>query len=99
MVNILNKISSILVVLIAIVIVTYSIIDYCTLNYEWRTSTPRNFVELRARFKHYILIDKYKESKSKYVFRLVNPVTDEEYKTHVTENLYYNVYFVGDTIK
>lgn len=95
----LNKISSILVVLIAIVIVTFSMIDYCTLNYEWRKGNPHNFVELRARFKHYILIDKYKENKSKYIFHLVNPVTDQEYKTHVTENLYMNVYFVGDTIK
>lgn len=77
------------------VIVSYNIIDYIitkTNPYEY------NYVELKTRFKRYIVVDKYK-SNDNYMFRLVSPTTDKEYRARVTENLYYNVYFVGDTIK
>lgn len=57
-----------------------------------------NFVELQMRFKHYMLIDKLQED-NQYIFYLVNPVTKQEYKVSVTEALYCNIYFVGDTIK
>lgn len=57
-----------------------------------------NFVELQMRFKHYMLIDKLQED-DQYIFYLVNPVTKQEYKVSVTEALYCNIYFVGDTIK
>ena len=50
------------------------------------------------RFKHYMLIDKFQEN-NQYIFYLVNPVTNKEYKVNVTEALYCNIYFVGDTIK
>lgn len=92
----LNRISKFLLVLVAFIIVTYNIIDYIMINaneqYEY------NYVELKTRFKRYLVIDKYKTD-SNYTFRLVNPVTDKEYKVCVSENLYYNIYFVGDTIK
>lgn len=81
--------------MVAFVIVTYNVIDYIIINtneYEY------NYVELKTRFKRYIILDKY-TSNDNYIFRLVSPTTKKEYKTRVTENLYYNMYFVGDTIK
>lgn len=91
----LNRISKFLLILVAFVIVTYNVIDYIIINtneYEY------NYVELKTRFKRYIIVDKY-TSNDNYMFRLVSPTTKKEYKTRVTENLYYNMYFVGDTIK
>ena len=51
------------------------------------------------RFKHYVVSDKYQEDEDTYVICLVNPVTGNEYKAYITDYLYMNVYFVGDTIK
>lgn len=91
-----NKVSRCLVTFIALVIVSYNIIDYIIVANK--KENTYNYVELKTRFKRYLVVDKYM-SNSKYMFRLVNPVTDKEYKVHVTDNLYYNMYFVGDTIK
>ena len=66
---------------------------------EYVPKDPYNFVDLQILYKHYIVSDKFQESETDYVFRLVNPVTDQEYKVYITDYLYMNVYFVGDTIK
>lgn len=90
--DILNRISKLLIVSITIVIICYMFKEYVPKD-------PYNFVDLQIRYKHYIVSDKFQESETDYVFRLVNPITDQEYKVYVTDYLYMNVYFVGDTIK
>ena len=66
---------------------------------NWEPKDPYGFVDLQMRFKHYVVSDKYQEDEDTYVIRLVNPVTGNEYKAYITDYLYMNVYFVGDTIK
>ena len=90
--DILNRISKLLIVSITIIIICYMFKEYVPKD-------PYNFVDLQILYKHYIVSDKFQESETDYVFRLVNPVTDQEYKVYITDYLYMNVYFVGDTIK
>lgn len=90
--NILNSTSKLLVVMITIVVIIYILKN-------WEPKDPYGFVDLQIRFKHYVVSDKYQEDEDTYVIRLVNPVTGNEYKAYITDYLYMNVYFVGDTIK
>lgn len=90
--NILNSTSKLLVVMITIVVIIYILKN-------WEPKDPYGFVDLQMRFKHYVVSNKYQEDKDTYVIRLVNPVTGDEYKAYITDYLYMNVYFVGDTIK
>lgn len=90
--NILNSTSKLLVVMITIVVIIYILKN-------WEPKDPYGFVDLQIRFKHYVVSDKYQEDEDTYVIRLVNPVTRNEYKAYITDYLYMNVYFVGDTIK
>lgn len=90
--NILNSTSKLLVVMITIVVIIYILKN-------WEPKDPYGFVDLQMRFKHYVVSDKYQEDEDTYVIRLVNPVTGNEYKAYITDYLYMNVYFVGDTIK
>lgn len=90
--NILNSTSKLLVVMVTIVVIIYILKN-------WEPKDPYGFVDLQMRFKHYIVSDKYQEDEDTYVIRLVNPVTGNEYKAYITDYLYMNVYFVGDTIK
>lgn len=90
--NILNSTSKLLVVMVTIVVIIYILKN-------WEPKDPYGFVDLQMRFKHYVVSDKYQEDEDTYVIRLVNPVTGNEYKAYVTDYLYMNVYFVGDTIK
>lgn len=90
--NILNSTSKLLVVMVTIVVIIYILKN-------WEPKDPYGFVDLQMRFKHYVVSDKYQEDEDTYVIRLVNPVTGNEYKAHITDYLYMNVYFVGDTIK
>lgn len=90
--NILNSTSKLLVVMVTIVVIIYILKN-------WEPKDPYGFVDLQMRFKHYVVSDKYQEDKDTYVIRLVNPVTGDEYKVYITDYLYMNVYFVGDTIK
>lgn len=90
--NILNSTSKLLVVMVTIVVIIYILKN-------WEPKDPYGFVDLQMRFKHYVVSDKYQEDEDTYVIRLVNPVTGDEYKAYITDYLYMNVYFVGDTIK
>lgn len=90
--NILNSTSKLLVVMVTIVVIIYILKN-------WEPKDPYGFVDLQMRFKHYVVSDKYQENEDTYVIRLVNPVTGNEYKAYITDYLYMNVYFVGDTIK
>lgn len=90
--NILNGISKLLVLSIAIIAIVHMLKD-------WEPKDPYGFVDLQMRFKHYVVSNKYQEDEDTYVIRLVNPVTGNEYKAYITDYLYMNVYFVGDTIK
>lgn len=90
--NILNSTSKLLVVMVTIVVIIYILKN-------WEPKDPYGFVDLQMRFKHYVVSNKYQEDKDTYVIRLVNPVTGDEYKVYITDYLYMNVYFVGDTIK
>lgn len=90
--NILNSTSKLLVVMVTIVVIIYILKN-------WEPKDPYGFVDLQMRFKHYVVSDKYQEDEDTYVIRLVNPVTGNEYKVYITDYLYMNVYFVGDTIK
>lgn len=90
--NILNSTSKLLVVMITIVVIIHILKN-------WEPKDPYNFVDLQMRFKHYVVSNKYQEDEDTYVIRLVNPVTGDEYKAYITDYLYMNVYFVGDTIK
>lgn len=90
--NILNSTSKLLVVMVTIVVIIYILKN-------WEPKDPYGFVDLQMRFKHYVVSNKYQEDKDTYVIRLVNPVTGNEYKAYITDYLYMNVYFVGDTIK
>lgn len=90
--NILNSTSKLLVVMVTIVVIIYILKN-------WEPKDPYGFVDLQMRFKHYVVSYKYQEDEDTYVIRLVNPVTGNEYKAYITDYLYMNVYFVGDTIK
>lgn len=90
--NILNSTSKLLVIMVTIVVIIYILKN-------WEPKDPYGFVDLQMRFKHYVVSDKYQEDEDTYVIRLVNPVTRNEYKAYITDYLYMNVYFVGDTIK
>lgn len=90
--NILNSTSKLLVVMVTIVVIIYILKN-------WEPKDPYGFVDLQMRFKHYVVSDKYQEDEDTYIIRLVNPVTGNEYKAYITDYLYMNVYFVGDTIK
>ena len=90
--NILNSTSKLLVVMVTIVVIIYILKN-------WEPKDPYGFVDLQMRFKHYVVSDKYQEDEDTYVIRLVNPATGNEYKAYITDYLYMNVYFVGDTIK
>lgn len=93
--SILNTISNFLCVIILCAVVIAAIIG----PFKKKDKVEiYNYVELQMRFKHYMLIDKFQEN-NQYIFYLVNPVTNKEYKVNVTEALYCNIYFVGDTIK
>ena len=90
--NFLIRISELLALSTAIIVVVHALKN-------WEPKDPYGFVDLQMRFKHYIVSNKYQEDEDTYVIRLVNPVTGNEYKAYITDYLYMNVYFVGDTIK
>lgn len=90
--NFLIRISELLALSTAIIVVVHALKN-------WEPKDPYGFVDLQMRFKHYVVSNKYQEDEDTYVIRLVNPVTGNEYKAYITDYLYMNVYFVGDTIK
>lgn len=94
--NIMNNITK--YVISFIISGTLSYFIYKNVISDYYDKFEYNFVELQMRFKRYLLVDKY-ERKNKYIFILENPITKERKKINVTQAMYTNVYFIGDTIK
>lgn len=59
-----------------------------------------NSVELHAKYKNCIVIDKYIKN-NRYYFILHNPyaTSNQVSRVEVNNYMYYNVYFIKDTIK
>lgn len=91
--SILTSISEFLIILIIILIAAVSISKYCT-DYDYY-----NYVELKAQYKNYIVTNKYIRNSDTYVLELMNPFSKKTKEVYVRDYLYYNTYFVGDTIK
>lgn len=91
--NNLNNISSVLLMIIGITLGAYIIITRLK-------DEPKiyNYVDLKIRYKNYIVADK-EETKAHYILYLINPTTNKKDKVYITENIYYNIYFVSDSIK
>lgn len=85
--------SEFLIALIIILIATVSISKYCA-DYDYY-----NYVELKAQYKNYIVTNKYVRNSDTYVLELMNPFSKKTKEVYVRDYLYYNTYFVGDTIK
>lgn len=88
-----TSISEFLIALIIILIATVSISKYCA-DYDYY-----NYVELKAQYKNYIVTNKYVRNSDTYVLELMNPFSKKTKEVYVRDYLYYNTYFVGDTIK
>lgn len=91
--SILTSIGEFLIILIIILIVAISISKYYT-DYNYY-----NYVELKAQYKNYIVTNKYIRNSDTYVLELMNPFSKKTEEVYVKDYLYYNTYFVGDTIK
>lgn len=91
--SILTSISEFLIALIIILIAAISISKYCT-DYDYY-----NYVELKAQYKNYIVTNKYIRNSDTYVLELMNPFSKKTEEVYIKDYLYYNTYFVGDTIK
>lgn len=91
--SILTSISEFLIALIIILIATVSISKYCA-DYDYY-----NYIELKAQYKNYIVTNKYVRNSDTYVLELMNPFSKKTKEVYVKDYLYYNTYFVGDTIK
>lgn len=91
--SILTSISEFLIMLIIILIAAVSISKYCA-DYDYY-----NYVELKAQYKNYIVTNKYIRNSDAYVLELMNPFSKKTEKVYIKDYLYYNTYFVGDTIK
>lgn len=92
--NILASISEFSVSVVIIVLIVILIINFTKESSDYRY----NIVEFKAQYKNYIIVDKYVDHNT-YVFKLKNPVTNSTQEANVKDYLYYNAYFVGDTIK
>lgn len=91
--SILTSISEFLIILIIILIVAVSISKYRA-DYDYY-----NYVELKAQYKNYIVTNKYVRNSNTYVLELMNPFSKKTKEVYVRDYIYYNTYFVGDTIK
>ena len=90
--NILVTISESLVIIVVIIIVV-SLVKYSN-NKDYY-----NYIELKAQYKNYIVTNKYIRNSDTYVLELMNPFSKKTKEVYVRDYLYYNTYFVGDTIK
>lgn len=91
--SILTSISEFLIILIIILIAAVAISKYCA-DYDYYS-----YVELKAQYKNYIVTNKYVRNSDTYVLELMNPFSKKTKEVYVRDYLYYNTYFVGDTIK
>ena len=91
--SILTSISEFLLALIIIIVVAVLI------SKHYRDYNYYNYVELKAQYKNYIVTNKYIRNSNTYVFELMNPFSKRTEEIYVKDYLYYNTYFVGDTIR
>ena len=91
--SILTNISEFLIASIIILIAAILISKYCV-DYDYY-----NYVELKAQYKNYIVTNKYVRNSNTYVLELRNPFSKKTKEVDVRDYIYYNTYFVGDTIK
>lgn len=84
-----------IVIGIAITITTYLESE----NGYYKALPNTNYVELKATYTNCILINKYIVEDSMHIFRLKNPQTKDKKFVKVNDYIYYNLYFIGDTIK
>lgn len=95
--NIVNNISEIALSIILILIISALVYVFGS-SIEINTDEPINIVELKARYKNCIIIDKYQE-KDICILDIKNPINNKVNKQQVKDYIYYNIYYVGDTIK
>ena len=91
--SILTSISEFLIAIVVIIIVAVSLVKYSN-NKDYY-----NYIELKAQYKNYIVTNKYIRNSDTYVLELMNPFSKKTKEVYVRDYLYYNTYFVGDTIK
>lgn len=88
----------------AIVALLLLLLSLVLLKNHSRDEIIYNYIELRTQYKNYKVVDKFQKD-NKYYLTVFNKSyfdtsTKVVYKTvRVTENVYYNLYFVGDNIK
>lgn len=74
-----------------------TILIYCLNEVQYGQKVD-NYVELQAKYKNYLVINKSFIT-DKYFVTLKNPVTNKIEKVQVSDYVYYHVLFVSDTIK
>lgn len=92
--NIVNNIGEVVLSILIIFTLVYIIGSSIEIN----TNEPINIVELKAKYKNYIIVDKYQE-KDICILDIKNPINNKVNKQQVKDYIYYNIYYVGDTIK
>lgn len=92
--NIVNNIGEVVLPIILIFTLVYIFGSSIEIN----TNEPINIVELKAKYKNYIIVNKYQE-KDICVLDIKNPINNKVNKQQVKDYIYYNIYYVGDTIK
>lgn len=96
--NIVNNISKTVLSIILILLAStffYMLYDSIEVNTD---KTPYNIVELKAQYKNCIVVDKH-QTNNTYTLDIRNPITNKIEKQYVKDYIYYNIYFIGDTIK
>lgn len=95
--NIVNNISEIALSII-LILITSTLVYVFGSSIEINTNEPINIVELKAKYKNYIIVNKYQE-KDICILDIKNPINNKVNKQQVKDYIYYNIYYVGDTIK
>lgn len=95
--NIVNNISEVALSII-IILITSTLICIVGSSIEINTDEPINIIELKAKYKNYIIVNKYQE-KDICILDIKNPISNKVNKQQVKDYIYYNIYYVGDTIK
>lgn len=80
------------------ILICLIVLFICIKKIEKDRVRTTNSVELHTIYKNYIVLEKYSEGKT-YVLKLQNPITTDVFSVGIPEWVYYNLYFVGDTIK
>lgn len=94
--DILNVTGKFIIFIILFIVACFSISKT-----ESESKTTYNFIDLQMKYKNYIVVNKKRSilDDETYLFEVENPITHQRNTVYVEYYLYYNVYFVGDTIK